>query len=162
MIRRPPRSTLFPYTTLFRSYTFMFRLDWGNIEGEAFFRLREIKTAVSAAGLYYWTINDKRVNNLEDIGVKFTGTPNDNMVGGGFQWTATSPMPFQTNLMPPKYRLTNGDERYYDALNDTYDKPNEGKYIFKNPYTEGNPNEYIFSDETIKPTIEGVENAAGQ
>src|SRR2546430_11533773 len=29
MIRRPPRSTLFPYTTLFRSY------DWGFIPGTA-------------------------------------------------------------------------------------------------------------------------------
>src|SRR3712207_7131768 len=26
MIRRPPRSTLFPYTTLFRSPTFLFRM----------------------------------------------------------------------------------------------------------------------------------------
>src|SRR3989442_10890104 len=27
MIRRPPRSTLFPYTTLFRSATFRFEID---------------------------------------------------------------------------------------------------------------------------------------
>ena len=144
------------------TYTFRFSVLWGAVKGEAYWRIGGIKTSVSAAGLYYWTIGDKRVNNLEDIGVKFTGTPNDNMVGGGFQWTATSRMPFQANLMPPKYRLTNGDERYYDALNDTYDKPNEGKYIFKNPYTEGNPNEYIFTDENIKPTITGVKNSAGQ
>ena len=144
------------------AYTFMFRLDWGNIEGEAFFRLRGIKTAVSAAGLYYWTINDKRVNNLEDIGVRFNGTPNDSMLGGGFKWTAGPRMPFQTNLMPPKYRATNGEERYYNALNDIYDKPSGGKYIFKNPYIDGDPNEYIFTDETIKPTIEGVKNASEQ
>ena len=144
------------------AYTFMFRLDWGNIEGEAFFRLRGIKTAVSAAGLYYWTINDKRVNNLEDIGVRFNGTPNDSMLGGGFKWTAGTRMPFQTNLMPPKYRTTNGKERYYNALNDTYDKPSGGKYIFKNPYIDGDPNEYIFTDDTIKPTIEGVKNASEQ
>lgn len=144
------------------AYTFMFRLDWGNIEGEAFFRLRGIKTAVSAAGLYYWTINDKRVNSLEDIGVRFNGTPNDSMLGGGFKWTAGPRMPFQTNLMPPKYRTTNGDERYYNALNGTYDKPSGGKYIFKNPYIDGDPNEYIFTDDTIKPTIEGVKNASEQ
>src|SRR5207248_3847957 len=29
MIRRPPRSTLFPYTTLFRSHRVHGRLDWG-------------------------------------------------------------------------------------------------------------------------------------
>src|SRR2546426_9013369 len=28
MIRRPPRSTLFPYTTLFRSHEFCFVRDW--------------------------------------------------------------------------------------------------------------------------------------
>src|SRR3989442_11088050 len=28
MIRRPPRSTLFPYTTLFRSHAVRLRLDW--------------------------------------------------------------------------------------------------------------------------------------
>src|SRR2546430_6283482 len=28
MIRRPPRSTLFPYTTLFRSIVFVLRLAW--------------------------------------------------------------------------------------------------------------------------------------
>src|SRR5260370_13804810 len=33
MIRRPPRSTLFPYTTLFRSFVFGRRLggDWGGL-----------------------------------------------------------------------------------------------------------------------------------
>src|SRR5256886_16721449 len=30
MIRRPPRSTLFPYTTLFRSQTPSALLDWNN------------------------------------------------------------------------------------------------------------------------------------
>src|SRR2546430_12673441 len=29
MIRRPPRSTLFPYTTLFRSFAVVFALDQG-------------------------------------------------------------------------------------------------------------------------------------
>src|SRR3712207_8540311 len=30
MIRRPPRSTLFPYTTLFRSFAFLARRGWGS------------------------------------------------------------------------------------------------------------------------------------
>src|ERR1022692_2701905 len=37
MIRRPPRSTLFPYTTLFRSYTPMEDNNWGTgirVQGE--------------------------------------------------------------------------------------------------------------------------------
>src|SRR5439155_11371309 len=41
MIRRPPRSTLFPYTTLFRSYTM------GDLEG--------------GNGLPYVTANDPRI-----------------------------------------------------------------------------------------------------
>src|SRR3712207_8423999 len=36
MIRRPPRSTLFPYTTLFRSATCRRLLDRVGIEGNAF------------------------------------------------------------------------------------------------------------------------------
>src|SRR3712207_7649176 len=35
MIRRPPRSTLFPYTTLFRSVAGMFAVDAGSTQGVA-------------------------------------------------------------------------------------------------------------------------------
>src|SRR5436305_8451377 len=34
MIRRPPRSTLFPYTTLFRSYAFALAEDQGDDDDE--------------------------------------------------------------------------------------------------------------------------------
>src|SRR3712207_7228347 len=34
MIRRPPRSTLFPYTTLFRSYGQSFMMNVGDEKGE--------------------------------------------------------------------------------------------------------------------------------
>src|SRR2546422_1404516 len=37
MIRRPPRSTLFPYTTLFRSHTLYDRAQGGFVPGEAMF-----------------------------------------------------------------------------------------------------------------------------
>src|SRR2546427_5551854 len=42
MIRRPPRSTLFPYTTLFRSRAPSTRVHWpsGAIHGEASLRIR--------------------------------------------------------------------------------------------------------------------------
>src|SRR5438034_5808268 len=37
MIRRPPRSTLFPYTTLFRSaYFYLIAFIWTFLEGETF------------------------------------------------------------------------------------------------------------------------------
>src|SRR2546427_5299421 len=35
MIRRPPRSTLFPYTTLFRSGRFRTVLDWLQLQDQA-------------------------------------------------------------------------------------------------------------------------------
>src|SRR2546422_7461297 len=49
MIRRPPRSTLFPYTTLFRSEVFYER----GYEGAS---MRDLSraTGMSLAGLYYY------------------------------------------------------------------------------------------------------------
>src|SRR3712207_7205760 len=35
MIRRPPRSTLFPYTTLFRSLTDVLGIPWDEVHEEA-------------------------------------------------------------------------------------------------------------------------------
>src|SRR3712207_7649588 len=59
MIRRPPRSTLFPYTTLFRS-----ALAWANSPwGDAYFHLWERSLTVGFEGLaltktgHHW-IND--------------------------------------------------------------------------------------------------------
>lgn len=66
------------------------------------------------------------------------------------------------NLLPPIYRETMGAERFYNAKNNTYISPDTGGYYdFENEYTEGNPKEMIVSFDYIKPTIKGVENAAG-
>src|SRR3712207_8751031 len=46
MIRRPPRSTLFPYTTLFRSYLWSAQSSYGGPEG-----LARLVDAAHAAGL---------------------------------------------------------------------------------------------------------------
>ena len=79
--------------------------------------------------------------------------------GESFSLSYTGRMPFQTNLMPPKYRATKGAERFYNALNNTYKDPDNNEYyVFPNPYVAGNPNEYIYVNENIKPTIEGVRN----
>lgn len=66
------------------------------------------------------------------------------------------------NLMPPIYRESNGAERFYNAENDTYDSPDGGKYIFKNPYTSHNPMEGIQDFDDIKPSIKGMKNESGQ
>src|SRR5258708_31012955 len=47
MIRRPPRSTLFPYTTLFRSASLWFYSDTGNQEAITF--RNRVRQAVTAA-----------------------------------------------------------------------------------------------------------------
>lgn len=78
-------------------------------------------------------------------------------------WTAVERMPFSENLMPPIYRETYGNERFYKALNDTYVDPDTKEpYKFPNPYIEGAPSEYIYVNEDIKPTIEGIKNSKGQ
>src|SRR3712207_7476210 len=66
MIRRPPRSTLFPYTTLFRSVIldpiFIFGLDMG-VRGAA------LATILSQMVSFLWTIyyftSSKRVMKLK-------------------------------------------------------------------------------------------------
>src|SRR2546426_7975815 len=67
MIRRPPRSTLFPYTTLFRSAGPQ-SLDLGAVKYNA--RLESFEDVVIAAGL--------RVG--EDVGHK--GNPPDGLTSG--------------------------------------------------------------------------------
>ena len=66
------------------------------------------------------------------------------------------------NLMPPKYRDTNGLERFYNALNNTYISPQTGEYYhFDNVYNGSNPKEIKVSFDDIKPTIKGTLNAIG-
>src|SRR5260370_9215000 len=52
MIRRPPRSTLFPYTTLFRSHLANALLSQGLADGRLFifFAVQQEKTAATSAG----------------------------------------------------------------------------------------------------------------
>ena len=67
------------------------------------------------------------------------------------------------NLLPPIYRETNGAERFYNAVNDTYTNPDTGlKYEFENEYVQSAPKEHIQAFDDIKPTIKGMKNASGQ
>lgn len=69
-------------------------------------------------------------------------------------------IPSSTRLLPSIYRETNGEERFYNAENDKYTNPDTGEYYsFTNPYTTGKSKEYIYEDETIKPSITNVKNA---
>jgi hypothetical protein len=67
------------------------------------------------------------------------------------------------NLMPSIYRQTNGAERFYNALNDTYKIPGTNDYyFFKNTYSFKKVKEIKVDFSDIKPTIENVTNASGQ
>lgn len=66
-----------------------------------------------------------------------------------------------TTLMPPIYRQSGGAERFYNAVNDTYPRPDGGYYTFENEYKGNNPKEQIVKFEDIKPTIVEVTNANG-
>src|SRR3712207_8154970 len=61
MIRRPPRSTLFPYTTLFRSF---FRIceRWKVRDEDA----RGLLGGLSSSAYYEWKKNLDRVLDVED------------------------------------------------------------------------------------------------
>lgn len=110
----------------------------------------------------YWTCGDKKMSELGGFGLRYDGEITEDAVGDSFVWTAAGRMPFQKNLVPPIYIETLGDERFYDAVNGKYLKEDgETYYEFKNPLA-GIPHEYIYSDDTIKPTIEGIKNASGQ
>lgn len=65
--------------------------------------------------------------------------------------------------MPSIYRQTNGAERFYNALNDTYKIPGTNDYyFFKNTYSSKKVKEIKVDFSDIKPTIENVTNASGQ
>jgi hypothetical protein len=67
------------------------------------------------------------------------------------------------NLMPSIYRQTNGAERFYNALNDTYKIPGTNDYYsFRNLYSSKKVKEIKVDFSDIKPTIEGVTNASGK
>ena len=150
-------------------FTLEFTMTWrgavATIEGQrqrVYWRISGIKSRNETDAEYSWVVDNKRYNNIKKLGVELTVPLSEDLAGEGFFWDSLNRMPTQDNLMPPKYRETGGKERFYNALNNTYQDEN-GNYIeFKNPYEIGNPIEYIYSDETIKPTIEGVTNSSGE
>lgn len=82
--------------------------------------------------------------------------PSENREAVGDAWITPS-----TTLMPPIYRQSGGAERFYNAVNDTYPRPDGGYYTFENEYKGNNPKEQIVTFDDIKPTIVEVTNANG-
>lgn len=103
-----------------------------------------------------WIVGDKIVA-LNDLGLDYSGTPK---VGDTIRQKVLRYITPSDVLLPPKYRLTDGRERFYNALNDTYTI--DGEHInFVKPYVDGKPRENIYENEGIKPSIIGATNAQG-
>lgn len=108
-----------------------------------------------------WYLNDKKNNivKLEDYGLSISTTPQD---GDKITFKQYSYIKPQTNLMPPIYRESLGDERFYNAINNTYVNPEtKDFYLFENPFVDGKPKEHIVNFEDIKPSIVGMTNGEG-
>ena len=108
-----------------------------------------------------WVLDGKRNVSLGALGMVQVTTPN---IGDTIRFEQTAErVPIMSNLMPSIYRETNGEERFYNALNDTYINPETGVYYyFTNPFVEGKRREHIEQFDDIKPTIVGVKNASDE
>ena len=109
-------------------------------------------------GYTSWMYNNAPVK-LYDYGMEVNVEPND---GDTITFERVSYLQPQESLMPSIYRETNGENRFYNALNNTYVSPQTGEYYhFNNPYIDGKPKEHIVNFEDIKPTIKGMTNSNG-
>lgn len=100
-----------------------------------------------------WYNIDKQIE-LSDIGVKIDDSYVLKSGNSFYQYRTIEYIKPQSALMPSIYRETLGDERFYNALNDTYKKPEEDEYYeFANLYEAGKPKEHIETFDEIKPTI---------
>jgi hypothetical protein len=132
---------------------------------------RNIGILEGEATTYYWAKESGiRANDIEYFGLETDGEyVTDQWVGvevgvrqkvdkdGKPMYITPSP-----NLMPSIYRNSWGMERFYNATNETFKNENGKYYIFTNPYIQGLPKEHIENFDDIKPTINGITNAAGQ
>lgn len=118
---------------------------------------------------YIWTYEDKKKNNISEFGIELKSSVAEDIEknpskydGTSFKVVRDKYIQPQPNLMPSIYRDSNGAERFYNAINDTYDDGAGNKITFPKPYIEGHPSEHIENFEDIKPTIKGITNKEGQ
>ena len=110
--------------------------------------------------IYTWEKNDENYVDLKNLGLSNVPAP---QVGDEITFKQVSYVQPMPNLMPPIYWESNGEERFYNAVNNTYDNPDTNeKYTFTNPYSDSKRVEHIVEFPDIKPTIEGMTNNAGQ
>ena len=140
---------LIPKTTATAVYNCYFSPSHDTIYGY-YHKGELLKTEVIANATY-----------IRDYGLKITTDP---VEGDTITQKLVRYINPQKNLMPPIYRETFGAERFYNALNNTYQNPEENEgiyYEFENPFVEGRPKEQIVQFEEVKPTIKDVKNSEG-
>src|SRR5206468_13026842 len=76
LLRPPPRSTLFPYTTLFRSYTIVMPVLDGTLPAAASLNGKPVKIVLRNDGTYYAAVTDRSsINDNNGGNFKYTLVP---------------------------------------------------------------------------------------
>ena len=107
-----------------------------------------------------WSLDGVNSVRLPDYGLEqsVSASPSE---GDSFHRGVGHLIPFSQQLMPAVYRETAGADMFYPAKNGTY-KDSEGAfYEFENEFSTGNRRDGKTEFADIKPSIEGMTNAAG-
>lgn len=138
-------------------YIFLRFLNPSSLRSDS--KIFQFSFSVSERGLLQgWHIQDanntinEAVVNATDYGLRVS----DSFTTGTVSYSVVSKIPFATTLMPPIYRESNGEQRFYNATNGEY-----SGITFENEYSAESRKEGITKFEDIKPTIKGITNAAG-
>lgn len=138
-------------------YIFLRFLNPSSLRSDS--KIFQFSFSVSERGLLQgWHIQDannavnEAVVNATDYGLRVS----DSFTTGTVSYSVVSKIPFATTLMPPIYRESNGEQRFYNAINGAY-----SGITFENEYSVESRKEGITKFEDIKPTIKGITNAAG-
>lgn len=138
-------------------YIFLRFLNPSSLRSDS--KIFQFSFSVSERGLLQgWHIQDannainEAVVNATDYGLRVS----DSFTTGTVSYSIVSKIPFATTLMPPIYRESNGEQRFYNATNGEY-----SGITFENEYSAESRKEGITKFEDIKPTIKGITNAAG-
>ena len=112
------------------------------------------------------SFNEPQYCQLSHYGMRYNGTLPEHGENGKvhieFKLFVDKVLPFQTNLMPSVFRASDAKERFYNAINKTYEKEDGTTYTFDTPYNDYNRKEHLEKFEDIKPTIVGMVNSEGK
>jgi hypothetical protein len=141
--------------TVYLRNTLRFVTADGSPVGDTLHRA-DIKISISLEDSEGWEY-DGKMYDIEDFGLYIaSGKPvsGDTITQKLIKYVNTA-----ENLMPSIYRETDGDERFYNAVNGEYVDKNGRPITFINTFSPGNPIEQVVSFDDIKPTIKESTNS---